>query len=439
MNWPGRFPASCDLARKIDHTIRLFNFFNDQPPPVDYTAYFEVSNMKYVVLVGDGMGDYPVAELGNKTILQAADIPNIRKLAAAGDVEMIQTVPAELPPGSDVANLSLMGYNPLDAYTGRAPIEAAGAGIELRPDDVAVRCNLVCIENGVMADYSAGHITTEEARQLIASIQDELGRPGLTFHSGVSYRHLIVWNKGPATALITHPPHEISDKVANDYLPSGPRAEELIHLMDTSRNILENHPVNLARVKRGEKPATQIWLWGQGHALSIPSYKDKFGFTGGIISAVDLVRGLGVLAGLQAPRIPGATGFLDTNFEAKVEAAFEMLKTGNFVYIHIEAPDECGHMGDPFKKKLAIELFDQRVVAPVWKQLEQMGEPYRMIIAMDHRTPVSLKGHSREPVPIAVINGPTGQLVKEIAFDETINGGKATGMVYDWISRQFKS
>jgi len=427
------------LTQKTNVPTHSFNFFDDHPFAVDYTDGFEVSSMKYVVLVGDGMGDYPVAELGNKTILQSADIPNIRKLAAAGKVDMVQTVPAELPPGSDVANLSLMGYNPLDAYTGRAPIEAAGAGIALKSDDVAVRCNLVCIENGIMADYSAGHISTEEAQQLITAIQAELGQPGITFHSGVSYRHLIVWNKGPANGLTTLPPHEISDRKIDAYLPSGPRADELIHLMTASRNILARHPVNLARIKRGEKPATQIWLWGQGHALSIPSYKDKFGFTGGIISAVDLVRGLGVLAGLHAPRIPGATGFLDTNFEGKVEAAFEILKTGNFVYIHIEAPDECGHMGDPHKKKLAIELFDQRIVAPVWKRLEQMGEPYRMIIAMDHRTPVSLKGHSREPVPIAVINGPTGQLTKETAFDETVHGGKAIGMVYDWITQQFKA
>lgn len=395
--------------------------------------------MKYVILVGDGMGDYPVEEFGHRTILQAADIPTIRKLAAAGQVDMVQTVPEELPPGSDVANLSLMGYNPLDAYTGRAPIEAAGAGIQLKPDDVAIRCNLVCVEHGTMADYSAGHISTDEARQLIEALQGKLGRGDVTFHSGVSYRHLIVWNKGPASGLVTNPPHEISDKPIDLFQPSGPRANELIELMNASRAILADHPVNQARIKRGEKPATQIWLWGQGHALNIPSYQEKFGLTGGIISAVDLVRGLGVLAGLQAPRIPGATGFLDTNFEGKVEAAFDILSNANFVYVHIEAPDECGHMGDARKKKLAIELFDRRVVEPVWRRLEDLGEPYRMIIAMDHRTPVSLKGHSREPVPIAVIDGPTGHLEAQIGFDETIKGGVASCMVYDWIARQLRS
>jgi 2,3-bisphosphoglycerate-independent phosphoglycerate mutase len=392
--------------------------------------------MKYIVLVGDGMGDYPVPSFGNKTILQAARISHMRRLAAAGNVEMIQTVPAELPPGSDVANLSLLGYNPLDAYTGRAPIEAAGAGIAMDSNDVAVRCNLVYVENERMADYSAGHITTEEAHQLITTVQEKLGRDGLKFHGGVSYRHLIIWKNGP-TDISSQPPHDIADKVVTDFLPKGSRAGELIELMEASKKILADHPVNLARIKRGELPATQIWLWGQGHALQLEPYRKKFGLSGGIVSAVDLVRGLGVLAGLKAPRVPGATGFLDTNFHGKVEAAFDLLEDGNFVYVHIEAPDECGHMGDAEKKKLAIELFDSKVVGPVWERLEKIGEPYRMIIAMDHRTPVSLRGHSREPVPIMTVDGPTGPLKAEAPFDETIKNGIASGMVYDWIAKQF--
>ncbi len=392
--------------------------------------------MKYIVIVGDGMGDYPVPGLGNRTILQAAEIPTIRKLAAAGRIDMVQTVPEALPPGSDVANLSLLGYNPLDAYTGRAPIEAAGAGIPLEADDVAMRCNLVHVSDERMTDYSAGHISTPEAHELIAAIQEKLGRDGLRFHGGVSYRHLIVWKNGPVE-VTTQPPHDIADRPIADHLPKGPRAAELQALMDASRVILADHPVNRARIARGERPATQIWLWGQGRALHIPSYREKFGLVGGIISAVDLVRGLGVLAGLNAPRIPGATGFIDTNFEGKVDAAFRELESGNFVYIHIEAPDECGHMGDAQKKKLAVELLDQRVVAPVWKRLEARGEPYRLILAMDHRTPVSLRGHSREPVPIAVIDGPTGPLTRETAFDEFVNGGVATDMVHTWIARQY--
>ncbi|HMP88811.1 MAG TPA: cofactor-independent phosphoglycerate mutase [Kiritimatiellia bacterium] len=393
--------------------------------------------MKFVVLVGDGMGDYPIPAFGNRTILQAAEIPHIRKLAAAGRVDMVQTVPESLPPGSDVANLSLLGYNPEHAYTGRAPIEAAGAGIPLAPEDVALRCNLIYSENGAMTDYSAGHISTEDAHRIIHTLQQELGRDGLAFHGGISYRHLIIWKNGPMD-VVTQPPHDIADKIISDYLPKGNRAGELIEIMEKSKSILTDHPVNRERKDRGERPVTQAWLWGQGRALKIPTYADKFGLNGGIVSAVDLVRGLGVLAGLQAPRVPGATGFLDTNFEGKVATAFEILEKGNFVYIHIEAPDECGHLGDAEKKKLAVELFDQRVVGPVWKRMEEKGEPYRMILAMDHRTPVSLRGHSREPVPIAVIDGPTGPLHREAPFDETIGNGKASGMVYEWISREYK-
>lgn len=394
--------------------------------------------MKYVFLVGDGMGDYPVPALGHKTPLQAAHIPNIRRIAAAGKLTMVQTVVPELPPGSDVANLSLLGYNPSLNYTGRAPIEAAGAGIPLAPDEVAFRCNLVTTGNGVMQDYSAGHISTEEAHELIAALDAQLSRPGLKFHGGVSYRHLIVWKNGPADAL-TVPPHEFSDKPVDPHLPQGPRFDEILRLMDASKDILARHPVNEARRRAGKNPATQIWLWGQGRALTLQSYREKFGLTGIIVSAVDLVRGLGVLAGLEAPRIPGATGFLDTNFEGKVAAALQALEKHPFAYVHLEAPDECGHLGDAAKKKLGIELFDARIVAPIWQALEKRGEPYRLVVAMDHRTPVSLKGHSREPVPIAVLDGPVGAVTAEVAFDENCNGGVAQMMVYDWVAQQLRS
>ena len=391
--------------------------------------------MKYVFLVGDGMGDYPVPALGNLTPLQAAHIPTIRRIAAAGRVTMVQTVVPELPPGSDVANLSLLGYNPNLNYTGRAPIEAAGAGIPLAPDEVAFRCNLVTVSDGVMQDYSAGHISTEEAHELIAALQAKLGRPGLTFHGGVSYRHLLVWKDGP-TDTITNPPHEFSDKAIDPYQPQGTRFQEVFRLMEESKEILARHPVNEARRRAGKNPATQIWLWGQGRALTLQSYREKFGLTGIIVSAVDLVRGLGVLAGLEAPRIPGATGFLDTNFDGKVSVALQALERHPFAYVHLEAPDECGHLGDAAKKKLAIELFDTRIVAPIWEALEKRGEPYRLIVAMDHRTPVSLKGHSREPVPIMVLDGPVGPTTAEAPFDETCHGGVAQMMVYDWVARQ---
>jgi len=380
------------------------------------------------------MGDYPVPALGNKTPLQAAHMPNIRRIAAAGQITMVQTVVPELPPGSDVANLSLLGYNPSLNYTGRAPIEAAGAGIPLAPDEVAFRCNLVTVRDGIMHDYSAGHISTEEAHELMAAIEASLGRPGLKFHGGVSYRHLLVWQNGPATAVTT-PPHEFSDKPVALHLPQGPGHVEIMELIEASKEILARHPVNLARVAAGKNSATQIWLWGQGRALTLDSYQEKFGLTGIIVSAVDLVRGLGILAGLEAPRIPGATGFLDTNCEGKVEAALKSLEQHPFAYVHLEAPDECGHLGDPHKKKLGIELFDARIVAPIWQALEKRGEPYRLVVAMDHRTPVSLKGHSREPVPIVALDGPVGAVTAEADFDENCKNGEAQMMVYDWVAR----
>lgn len=389
--------------------------------------------MKVVVLVGDGMGDYPVPELGNRTILQAAQIPHMRRIAAAGKVARIQTVPPELPPGSDVANLSLLGYNPAAYYSGRAPIEAAGAGISLGPRDVAYRCNLVTVENGAMKDYSAGHISTTEAHELISAIQQKLGGPGLHFHGGVSYRHLLVWERGP-TQLATHPPHEIADKPVDPYLPEGQRQDEVRRLMEDSKAILRDHPVNRARRDAGKNPATQIWLWGHGNALQLPSYADRFGRSGIVVSAVDLVRGLGILAGLRAPRIPGATGFLDTNCENKVAAALDALREGNFAYVHVEAPDECGHMGRADLKQQAIEMFDARIVAPIWREMEARGEPYRLIVAMDHRTPVSKKGHTREPVPIAILDGPVGAVRAEADFDEISSERAPLYTAHEWIS-----
>ena len=397
-----------------------------------------MSSRKIVVLVGDGMGDYPVEELGHRTPLQTARIPTIRKIAAAGQVRMVQTVPVSgISPGSDVANLSLMGYNPEENYTGRAPIEAAGAGIPLSSTDVAFRCNLVTIKDGKMEDYSAGHITTEEAHPLIAAVDKQLGRDGLKFHGGVSYRHLLVWPNGPVK-IETQPPHDISGRDISGYQPKGDMADKVRALMDASRAILQDHPVNKARVAAGKNPATQIWLWGQGRALTLTSYKELYGLHGGVISAVDLVRGLGRLIGLEPIKVPGATGFLDTNYAGKVEAALDVLQNHNFVFVHLEAPDECGHIGKPKLKVEAIEAFDQRIVAPVLHALEKRGEPYRLLICTDHRTPVSVRGHTREPVPMIKLDGPVGKLTVEAPFDENVNGGKAEIMVYQWMRELLK-
>ena len=388
--------------------------------------------MKYVVICGDGMGDYPLADLGGRTLLQAADMPFTRRLAAAGRVDLVHTVPDELPPGSDVANLGLLGYDPREKYTGRAPIEAAGAGIPLGPDDVAYRCNLVTVQDGCMTDYSAGHITTEDAHPLIAALDRDLGRPGLRFHGGVSYRHLMIWSGGPVD-LRTTPPHDIADQPVAGHLPAGPRQEEVRELMDRSRAVLRDHPVNRQRRADGHHPATQIWLWGQGRAMTLESYRARFGRTGGVVTAVDLVRGLGVLAGLEAPKIAGATGFLDTNYANKVAAALGLLERGDFAYIHIEAPDECGHLGDAKLKRRAIEDLDARVVGPLWQALEQRGEPYRLIVAMDHRTPVAVRAHTREPVPILLVEGPSGPLTREAPFDETCPGRAEPS--WTWMTR----
>lgn len=393
--------------------------------------------MKRIVLIGDGMGDYPVEELGHKTPLQAASIPRIRRIAAAGAVRMIQTIPPGMQPGSDVANLGLLGYNPAENYTGRAPIEAAGAGIPMEAQHVAFRCNLVTLHDEKMNDYSAGHITTEEAHQLIAALDRELGRDGLRFHGGVNYRHLLIWREGPAE-LRTPPPHEISDKPVADYLPQGRRQDEVQTLMTASRALFADHPVNKKRIDAGKKPATQIWLWGQGPALTLKTFHELYGLSGGIISAVDLVRGIGVLAGLHAPVIPDATGFIDTNYAGKVEAALDLLDHHDFVYVHIEAPDECGHMGDAQLKTEAIEAFDKRVVKPIWEGVEARGEPYRLVVTMDHRTPVSLRGHTSEPVPIAILDGPCGMPTEETVFDEFVREGKAGCLSHELIQETLR-
>ncbi len=391
--------------------------------------------MKTLMLIGDGMGDRPCAELGGRTPLQAARIPWMRRIAAAGKLYLADTVPPGLPPGSDVANLGLLGYDARRLYTGRAPIEAAGAHLAMEADDVALRCNLVHIADGNMVDYSSGHISSEEAAPLVAALQDKLGRKGLAFHPGVQYRHLLLWKQGPTTP-VTQPPHDILGQAIAPYLPHGERAEELLGLMEASKEILADHPVNRARVARGEVAVTQIWLWGQGPALVLPSYAELYGMSGTVVTAVDLVRGLGVLAGLDTPRVPGATGWIDTNYAGKVEAAMEALKSQDFAYIHVEAPDECGHVGDARLKTEAIEAFDGQVVGPAFLEMERRGIPYRLLVTMDHRTPVEIRGHSAEPVPLATIEGPLGRIPEaESPFDEFIHEGRVDLRTYEWIPR----
>lgn len=370
--------------------------------------------MKLVVLLGDGMADLPIEALQGRTPLQAAKKPNMDRLAKQGRSGLAQTVPDGFPPGSDVANLSVMGYAPSRHYTGRAPLEAAAMDVQLGAADIAFRCNFVTIEKGIMQDYSAGHISTEEGRELILAIAPLM--PERKLYAGVSYRNLLVLKAG-AKAVCT-PPHDISDQPVASHLPSGPDAELLISLMEAAGPVLANHPVNLNRIAAGKRPANAIWLWGQGPAPTMPSFAEKYMLEGAMISAVDLLKGIGRYAGLEVVDVTGATGNIDTNYEGKVEAALQALERLDFVYLHIEAPDEAGHEGDTALKVKAIELFDEKVVGPMIKGLDESGQDWRVLLLPDHATPISIKTHSRDPVPFTIAG--TGVQPDGVErFDET--------------------
>jgi 2,3-bisphosphoglycerate-independent phosphoglycerate mutase len=369
--------------------------------------------MKFVVILGDGMADLPLAALRGKTPLQSANKPNMDRIARFGKNGLALTVPEGYPPGSDVANLSVAGYEPQNYYTGRAPLEAAAMGVPLFWGDIAFRCNFVTIENGIMQDYSAGHISSEEGGELIEAMKPLM--PGHRLYAGVSYRNLLVLKSG-ARAICT-PPHDISDQPVQGHLPRGEDAEQLIELMEAVRPILARHPVNLKRVAAGKRPANAIWLWGQGPAPEMPAFSELYGLKGAMISAVDLLKGIGVYAGLEVINVPGATGTIDTNYEGKVQAALEALHRLDFVYLHIEAPDEAGHEGDLVQKVRAIELFDQKIVGPLIEGLKSMGDDWRVLLLPDHATPISTKTHSRDPVPFTITgNGIEADDV--VRFDE---------------------
>jgi 2,3-bisphosphoglycerate-independent phosphoglycerate mutase len=362
--------------------------------------------MKIAVLLGDGMSGNPLEEKGGKTTLQLANTPNMDRLAAQGTLGLTHTVPKGYPAGSDVANLSVFGYDPASCYTGRAPLEAAAMGVELGPKDVAYRMNLVTLIAGTkqvfMHDFSAGHITTEEARRVVETISKELSDEGLEFYPGVSYRHLFVWRDGE-TEAVTIPPHDIIGQAIQDNLPKGPGADLLLGMMTGSQMLLKGHPVNVERFEAGKEEANSIWLWGQGTPPKMETYADKYGLTGAVISAVDLLRGIGKMAGLYCPIVEGATGWIDTNYEGKRTAALEALVKTDFVYLHVEAPDEAGHTGDADMKIKAIEDFDREIVGPMWEELERRGEEYALLVMPDHPTPVALRTHTHDPVPFALL------------------------------------
>jgi len=371
-----------------------------------FFSFEHTMEWKYIILVGDGMGDYPLAELDGKTPLEAANTPCMDQLAACGRLGTVKTIPADMEPGSDVANMSLLGYDPAKYHTGRAPLEAASLGVQLQPQDVAFRCNLVTLKNdasGVvrMKDYSAGHISTAEARELVASLQELVRQSPLSLYPGVSYRHLLVWSGG-RTDLHATPPHDITGEPVAAYQEIYRQEPLILSFMERAAALLADHPVNRARIAAGKSPANAVWLWGQGKSPRMPTLKEQFGLSGAMISAVDLLKGLGVYAGLDKIDVPGATGYLDTNYDGKVDAAIQALETGNFVYVHIEAPDEAGHEGSLHKKIEAIEAFDARVVGPVVKRAARFPK-VKLLVITDHLTPISKRTHVTDPVPFLLV------------------------------------
>jgi 2,3-bisphosphoglycerate-independent phosphoglycerate mutase len=360
--------------------------------------------MKYIVLVGDGMADYPIKELDNRTPLEVARTPNMDFIAKHGRLGRIKTIPPKMAPASDVANISIFGYDPLKYYTGRGPLEAANLGIELEENDVAFRCNLVTASADTLVDYSAGHISSKEAAILIKSIDQNLGSERIKFYPGVSYRHLMLIKDVAEKYfrdLECKPPHDITGESISKNLPKGEGSDILIKLMQDSRKILESHEINLVRIDLKENPANMIWLWGEGRKLSMPPFLEKYGLSGSVISAVDLIKGLGKILGLDVIKVPGATGYYDTDYESKARTALKSLENKDFIFVHVEAPDEAGHNGDLREKITAIERFDQLVVGTILNAFKRKKN-FRILVLPDHATPISVKTHTADIVPFGI-------------------------------------
>lgn len=364
--------------------------------------------MKYLVMLCDGMADEPNEALGNSTPMEKANKPCIDSLAAKAEVGIVKTVAEGLKPGSDVANLSVLGYEPAVYYSGRSPLEAASIGIDLKDTDVTLRCNLVTLsddedyENKTILDYCADDISSEEAKILIEYIQEKLGNDVFRFYPGVSYRHCLVWSNGNPHPGVLTPPHDITGKVITDYIPKGEAVDELYDLMKKSYDLLKDHPVNQARITRGKRPANSIWLWGEGTKPLLDNFSEKFGIKGSMISAVDLLKGIAICAGMNSVDVEGATGYLDTNFDGKCKAAIEEFKKGaDLVYIHVEAPDECGHRGEIENKVKAIEMIDEHILAPVVEFLKDYDD-FAVLVCPDHPTPLSIRTHTSTPVPYLI-------------------------------------
>jgi len=356
--------------------------------------------VKYAVLVGDGMSDYPLEELDGGTPLEAAETLNMDEIAREGQMGLARMIPPGFTPGSDVAILSILGYDPRQYYAGRAPLEAAKLGIKLGPEEIAFRCNLITINEGRIIDYSGGHISDEEAGELIRFLGQQLGTPSIKFYPGVSYRHICVIENSELVHLECTPPHDVTGQPIEKNLPRGKGDEQIVNLIRSSYELLNSHEINKSRVDRGQSPANMIWLWGQGVTPRMPLFSERFGIEGGAISAVDLVKGLARLVGLDPVDVPGATGYYDTDYEAKADYALRCLEKEDFVFVHVEAPDEASHNADLYQKIKAIENFDQLIVGPVKKRLSQQPA-FRIMVLPDHATPIELRTHAADPVPFA--------------------------------------
>ncbi len=380
--------------------------------------------MKYIVVLGDGMADYKVDELGGKTPLDVAKKPNIDYMCARGKLGLVNTVPDSLSPGSDVANLSAFGYDPFTYYSGRSPLEAVSMGIDIKDTDIIFRCNIVTVsdeENYLdkrIIDHSSDEITTEEAREIMKTVAEAFDNELLKFYPGISYRHALVWDKGPYDFKLT-PPHDILEQNVAQYMPKGEGSEILYDLTVKSYELLKNHPVNIKRMERGLKPANSIWIWGEGKKPMLSSFEDKYGLKGSVISAVDLIKGIAICAGMESIDVEGATGNVHTNFKGKADAAIKALEDGSdFVYIHMEAPDECGHRHEIENKVKSIELIDEQVVGYIKDELGKKGIDYKMLIMPDHPTPLALRTHTRDAVPYVIYdstdeNGGSGMSYNE--------------------------
>ena len=387
--------------------------------------------MKYIIFLCDGMADYPVDSLDGKTPLSVANNPNMDELCKKGELGLVKTVAEHLSPGSDVANLSVMGYDPDIYYTGRSPLEALSIGVNLRDSDVTFRANVVTLSDEenyadkTMVDYSSGEITTHEAHELINYLKENMSFDHIDLYGGTSYRHLVVWDGGSTNVTLT-PPHDISDKKVTEYLPKGEGADILLEMMKKSHELLKNHPVNLDRIKRGLNPANSLWIWGEGTKPMLSTFAEKFGTSGTMISAVDLLKGIGNGTKMDVLEVEGATGNIDTNFDGKAAAAIKAFENGtDFVYIHMEAPDECGHHGDAQGKIRSIELIDEKVIKPVVDFLKSCGEDFRVLITPDHPTPIALKTHVRDAIPFVIYDSrkDTG-----LNLDYTEDNAKETGL-----------